>query len=88
MLYRKDSSTIIHDNTIKEIAKTNSHRFNTHFKPFSLSSSVVVILITCLLATSRKITQYFNHLLLYNFTTNPFKIDEPSSTFQLCHSWL
>ena len=23
-----------------------------------------------------------------NFTTSPLKIDEPSSTFQLCHSWI
>ena len=67
---------------------TYSHRFNTHVKRLSLSASVVIIIITHFLATSRIITQYFNHLLLYNFTTSPLKIDEPLSTFQCCHSWL
>ena len=64
-----------------------SHRFNTHVKRLSLSASVVIIIITRLLATSN-ITQYFNHLLLFNFTTSPLKIDEPLSTFQFCHLWL
>ena len=50
-------------NTINEIVKTNSLRFNTHVKRLSLSASVVIIIITRLLATSRIITQYFNHLL-------------------------
>ena len=68
--------------------QTNSRRFNTYVKCFSLSASMVINIITLLLATSRIITQYFNHLLLYNFTTNPLKIDEPSPTFQLCHSGL
>ena len=58
------------------MVQTNSHRFNTHVKRLSLSASVVIIIITRLLATSRIITQYFNHLLLYNFTTSPLKIDE------------
>ena len=49
------------------MVQTNSHQFNTHFKRFSLSASVVIIITTRLLATSRIITQYFNHLLLYNF---------------------
>ena len=49
------------------MVRTNSHRFNTHVKHLSLSASVVIIIITRLLATSRIITQYFNHLLLYNF---------------------
>ena len=44
--------------------------------------------ITGLLAPSRIIAKYFNHLLLYYFTTSPLKIDEPLSTFQFCHSWL
>ena len=62
--------------------------FNTHVKRLSLSASAVIIVITRLLATSRLIKQYFNHLLLYNFTTSPFKSNEPLSTFQFCHSWL
>ena len=70
------------------MVQTNSHRFNTHVKRLSFSASVVIIIITHLLATSRIVTQYFNHLLLYNFTTSPLKIDEPLSTFQCCHSWL
>ena len=68
--------------------QTISHGFNTHVKRLSLSASVVIIIITRLLATSRIITQYFNHLLLFNFTTSPLKIDEPLSTFQFCHLWL
>ena len=64
--------------------QTISHRFNTHVKRLSLSASVVIIIITRLLATSRIITQYFNHLLFkFNFTTSPLKIDEPLSTFQI-----
>ena len=58
------------------MVQTNSHRFNTHVKRLSLSASVVTIIITRLLATSRIITQYFNQLLLYNFTTSPLKIDD------------
>ena len=69
------------------MVQTISHRFNTHVKLWSLSASVVIIIITRLLATSRIITQYFNHLLLFNFTTSPLKIDEPLSTFQFCHLW-
>ena len=69
------------------MVQTISHRFNTHVKRLSLSASVVIIIITHL-ATSRIITQYFNHLLVFNFTTSPLKIDEPLSTFQFCHSWL
>ena len=66
------------------MVQTISHQFNTHVKRLSLSASRVIIIITRLLATSRIITQYFNHLLLYNFTTSPLKIDEPLSTFQFC----
>ena len=69
------------------MVQTISHRFNTHVKRLSLSASVVIIIITRLLAT-RIITQYFNHLLLFNFTTSPLKIDEPLSTFKFCHLWL
>ena len=58
------------------MVQTISHRFNTHVKRLLLSASVVII------------TQYFNHLLLFNFTTSPFKIDEPLSTFQFRHLWL
>ena len=58
-----------------------SHQFNSHVKRLSLSASVVIIIITRLFATSRIITQYFNHLLLLNFTTSPLKINEPLSTF-------
>ena len=70
------------------MVQTHSHRFNTHVKHLSLSGSVVIIIITRLLATSRIITQYFNHLLYCNFTTSPLKIDDSLSTFQCCHSWL
>ena len=45
------------------MVQTISHRFNTHVKRLSLSASVVIIIITRLLATSKIITQYFNHLL-------------------------
>ena len=68
--------------------QTISHRFNTHVKRLLLSASVVTIIITHLLATSRIITQYFNHLLVLNFITGPLKIDEPLSTFQFCILWL
>ena len=85
---KKDSFTFLKENTINEIVQTISHRFNTHVKGLSLSVSVVIIIITRLLVTSRIITQYFNHLLLFNFTTSPLKIDEPLSTFQFCHLWL
>ena len=70
------------------MVQTISHRFNTHVKRLLLSASVVIIIITRLPATSRVITQYSNHLLLFNFTTSPLKIDEQLSTFQFCHSWL
>ena len=64
---RKDSFTFVQDNTINEMVQTNSHQLSTHFKCLSLSASVVIIISTRLLATSRIITQYLNHLLLYNF---------------------
>ena len=67
----KDSFTFLQENTINEMVQTISHRFNTHIKRLSLSTSVVIIIITRLLATSRIIIQYFNHLLLFNFTTSP-----------------
>ena len=70
------------------MVQTISHRFNTHVKRLSLSASVVIIIITCLHATSRIITQYFNQLLLFNFTTSSLKVDKPLSTFQFCHLWL
>ena len=70
------------------MVQTNSLRFNTHVKRLSLSASVVIIITTRLHATSRIITQYFNHLLLYDFPTSPLKIDVPLSTSQFCHSWL
>ena len=78
----------LQENTINEMVQTISHRFNTHIKRLLGSASVVIIIITRLLATSRTITQYFNHLLLFNFTTSPLKIIEPLSTFQFCHLWL
>ena len=80
--------TFVQDDTINEMVQINSRRFNTHVKRLSLSASVVIIIIIRLLATSRIIAQYFNHLLLYSFTTSPLKIDEPFSTFKFCHSWL
>ena len=70
------------------MVQTISHRFNTHVNRLFLSASVVIIIITRLLATSSIITQYFNHLLLFNFTTSPLKIDELLSTSQFCHLWL
>ena len=69
------------------MVQTISYQFNTHVKHLSLSASVVIIIITRLLATSRIISQYFNHLL-FNFTTSPLNIDEPLSTFQFSHLWL
>ena len=83
----KYSFTFLQDNTINEMVQTNSHRFNTYVEHFSLSDSVVIIIITCLLENSRITKQYFNHLLSNNFTTSSLKINEPSSIFQLCHSW-
>ena len=56
------------------MVQTISHRFNTHVKRLSLSASVVIIIVTRLLATSRIITQYFNNLLLFNFTTSPLQL--------------
>ena len=85
---RKDGFTFLQENTINEMVQTISHRFNTPVKRLSLSASVVIIIVTRLFATSRIITQYFNHLLLFNFTTSPPKIDEPLSLFQFCHLWL
>ena len=85
---RKNSFTFLQENTINEMVQTISLLFNTHVKRLSLSASVVIIIITRLLATSRIITQYFNHLLLFNFTTSPLKIDESLSTFQFCPLWL
>ena len=85
---KKDSFSFLQENTINEMVPTISHQFNTHVKRLSLSASLVIIIITRLHATSKIITQYFNHLLLFNFTTSPLKIDEPLSTFQFCHLWL
>ena len=48
------------------MVQTISHRFNTHVKRLLLSASVVIIIITRLLATSRIITQYFNHYYCYS----------------------
>ena len=55
---RKDSFTFLQENTINEMVQTISYLFNTHVKRLSLSASVVIIIITRLLATSRIITQY------------------------------
>ena len=41
------------------MVETNSHRFNNHVKRLSLSASVVITIITHLLATSRIITSDF-----------------------------
>ena len=62
----KNSFTFLQENTINEVVQTISHRFNTHVKRLSLSTSVVIIIITFLLATSRIITQYFNHIQFYH----------------------
>ena len=56
------------------MVQTISHQFNNHVIRLALSASVIIIIITRLLATSRIITQYFNHLLLFNFTTSPLKL--------------
>ena len=53
---RKDSFTFLQENTINETVHTISHRFNPHVKRLSLSASVVIIIITRLLATSKIIT--------------------------------
>ena len=42
---------------------------------------VVIIIVTRLLASSRIIRQYFNHLMLYNFTTSSLKIYEQHQLF-------
>ena len=70
------------------MVQTISHRFYTRVKRLLFSASVVIFIITRLLATSRIITQFFNQLLLFNFTTSQLKIDEPLSTFQFCYLWL
>ena len=57
----------LQENTINEMVQTISHRFNTHVKRLSLSASVVIIIITHLLATSRIITQYLNHFTVIQF---------------------
>ena len=62
------------------MAQTNSHRSNTHVKRLSLSSSMLIIIITRLLATSRIITQHFNHLL---YTILPPVLSKMTSHFQL-----
>ena len=54
---QKDSFTFLQENTINEMVQTISHRFNTHVKRLLWSASVVIIIITRLLATSRTITQ-------------------------------
>ena len=43
MLYI-EPQIFVQDNTINEMAQTNSHRFNTHVKRLSLSASVVFLL--------------------------------------------
>ena len=51
------------------MVKTISHSSNTHIKSLlSVSASVVITIITHLLPTSRIITQYFNHMMLYNLS--------------------
>ena len=57
----------LQENTINEMVQTISHRFNTHVKRLSLSASVVIIIITHLLATSRIITQYVNQFTVIQF---------------------
>ena len=50
------------------MVQTNSHRFNTHVKRLSLSASVVIIIITRLLATSRTT---HNISIIYCYTILP-----------------
>ena len=63
---RKDSFTFVQDKSVNEMVQTNSHRFNTHVKHLSLSASVVIIIITCLLVTSRIITIYNTIQYIYS----------------------
>ena len=58
------------------------------FDTFPNTVHIIIIIITRLFSNSKIIPQYFDNFLFYNFTTSSLKIDQPSSTFQLCHSWL
>ena len=49
------------------MVQTIFHRFNTHVKRLSLSASVVIIIITRLLATSK-----INHTIFQSFTVIKF----------------
>ena len=62
------------------MVQTISHRFNTHVKRLSLSASVVIIIITRLLATSRIITQYF---IIYSYIILPPVHSKLMSHYQL-----
>ena len=50
---RIDSFTFVQGKTINEMVQTNPHQLNTHVQRLPLSASVVIIIITRLLATSR-----------------------------------
>ena len=65
------------------MVQTISHQFNTHVKCLSLSASVVIIIITRLLATSKIITQYFNHLLCNSYSILPPVHSKLMSHYQL-----
>ena len=62
------------------MVQTISHRFNTHVKRLSLSASVVIIIITRLLATSRIIT---NISIIYGYSILPPVHSKLMSHYQL-----
>ena len=62
------------------MVQTISHRFNTHVKRLSLSASVVIIIITRLLATSRIIT---NISIIYCYSFLPPVHSKLISHYQL-----
>ena len=65
------------------MVQTNSYQINTYVNRLSLSAYVVIITIIRLLATRRIITQYFNHLLLYNFYHQPTQRHYQLSNFAI-----
>ena len=62
------------------MVQTISHGFNTHVKRLSLSASVVIIIITRLLVTSKIIPQYF---IIYCYSILPPVYSKLMSHYQL-----
>ena len=73
---------MVQTNSHKEDIKPSNYSnvFNTHVKRFSLSASVVIIIITRLHATSRIITQYS---IIYCYTVLPPVHSNLMSHYQL-----